>query len=155
MAFTNYCEICQKETDMQEGKTTIDEENNIWIELECPECNTKIQKNIGTKEWYGRYKRGDYIIVVFDTDFSVMLYTFNKWGYKMKIENEILQKVMEWVAVILVAFASFYATLQGTITDVKIMKPKVDQQEINISVMQTDLKYIREGISEIKQVMKK
>lgn len=70
------------------------------------------------------------------------------------ISNEWLQKLIDYVIVAVIAIAGFYATISATITTVKEIKPKVEQHDLSIVEMRTDIKYIKEGIDEIKRAVK-
>jgi len=79
----------------------------------------------------------------------------NKNNINNFIQNEWIQRIIVWLVTIVVSATLFYSIVMATINDVKEIKPKVSNQEITITEMKMDIKYIKEGIQDIKQSLKK
>jgi len=68
--------------------------------------------------------------------------------------NEWIQRLIGWVISIVVSATLFYSIVMATVNDVKTIKPKVEQHEVSIIEFKKDLQYIKEGMSEQKEMLK-
>ena len=68
--------------------------------------------------------------------------------------NGWIRKIVEWTIIIVIAVFGFVMSIKGTMNDVTEMKPMVRTHETKIAILENDIKYIKQGIDEIKSRLK-